>query len=197
MILRIVIILFLIVTGAIALYLSIQVSNLNFHLDALKEKIVPGDSTIEGKLGELFGMNIKTVNNYIGQGMEQIISTLSSKTGNVFISMDNPLHTVFKVVIMFIIVQFLENNIITPNVVGSNVKINALTIIIGLLIGNLIWGIAGMLIIIPYIAILKIIMHNIDSLQPFASLISDEGLEKHQLHVLRFFKKYKEKIQKL
>lgn len=103
----------------------------------------------------------------------------------VLISIPDPLNTAVKVVIMFIIVQFLENNIITPNVVGGNVKLNPLTIIIGLLIGNLIWGIPGMLIIIPFIAITKIVMRNIDSLKPFAYLLSSKGAEKYSLHIGR------------
>ncbi|HKJ78779.1 MAG TPA: AI-2E family transporter, partial [Prolixibacteraceae bacterium] len=80
----------------------------------------------------------------------------------ILISVPNPMDMAVQVVIMFIIVQFLENNIITPNVVGGNVKLNPLTIIIGLLVGNLIWGIPGMLIAIPYIAILKVVMRNIE-----------------------------------
>jgi predicted PurR-regulated permease PerM len=115
----------------------------------------------------------------------------------VFISMDNPFQTVFKVVIMFIIIQFLENNIITPNIVGTNVRINALTIILGLLLGNLVWGIAGMLIIIPYIAILKIIMRNIESLEPYAYLLSSRGLERHQLHFRKYFGGLKHKMKNI
>ena len=114
----------------------------------------------------------------------------------VLISVDNPLDMVVKIIIMFIIVQFLENNIITPNVVGGNVKLNPLTIIIGLLVGNLIWGVAGMLLIVPFLAILKIVMRNIDSLKPFAYLISSKGLEKHRFHFRRFFKKMWIKVKK-
>ena len=44
----------------------------------------------------------------------------------VLIAMDDPVSTALKVVILFIIVQFLENNIITPNIVGGNVRLNAL-----------------------------------------------------------------------
>lgn len=114
----------------------------------------------------------------------------------VLISVDNPLSMVVKVIFMFIIVQFLENNIITPGVVGGNVKLNPLTIIIGLLIGNLVWGVAGMLIVIPFLAILKIVMRNIDSLEPFAYLISSKGVEKHSINFSSFFKKLWTKIKR-
>ncbi len=115
----------------------------------------------------------------------------------VLISMPHPLNTAIQVVIMFIIVQFLENNIITPNVVGGNVSLNALTIILGLLFGNLIWGIAGMLVVIPFIAIIKIIMRNIDSLKPFAYLLSSRGLHNQKINYRRSFLKFRVKISKL
>ena len=114
----------------------------------------------------------------------------------VLISVENPLSMVVKVIFMFIIVQFLENNIITPSVVGGNVKLNPLTIIIGLLVGNLVWGAAGMLIVIPFLAILKIVMRNIDSLKPFAYLISSKGLEKHRINFSGFYKKFWMRIKK-
>jgi predicted PurR-regulated permease PerM len=112
----------------------------------------------------------------------------------VLIAMDDPLSTALKVVFLFIIVQFLENNIITPNIVGGNVRLNALTVIIGLLFGNLIWGVAGMLVVIPIIAILKIIMSNIEILKPFAYLLSSRGLEKHRINYKGFFINLKNKI---
>jgi predicted PurR-regulated permease PerM len=114
----------------------------------------------------------------------------------VLIAMDDPFNMALKVIFLFIIVQFLENNIITPNVVGGNVRLNALTVIIGLLIGNMIWGLPGMLVIIPYIAILKIIMKNIESLQPFAYLLSSKGLGKHKIDYIGTFKKIRNKFKR-
>lgn len=99
----------------------------------------------------------------------------------VLVAMDDPFNMVLRVVFMFIIVQFLENNIITPNIVGGNVRLNALTVIIGLLIGNMVWGLPGMLVVIPFIAIIKIIMRDIPGLEPYAYLLSSRGLGKHKI----------------
>lgn len=112
----------------------------------------------------------------------------------VIIAMEDPFSTALKVIFMFIIVQFLENNIITPNVVGGNVRLNALTVIIGLLIGNMIWGLPGMVVIIPFIAILKIIMKNIEDLQPYAYLLSSKGLGKHKIDYTGSLLKIKNKF---
>ena len=114
----------------------------------------------------------------------------------VIIALDDPFTMALRVIIMFIIVQFLENNIITPNVVGGNVRLNALTVIIGLLIGNMIWGLPGMLVVIPFIAVMKIIMKNIEGLEPYAYLLSSRGLGKHKIDYIQSFKNLKNRLMR-
>ncbi len=108
-----------------------------------------------------------------------------------------PFQPIFQIIILFIIVQFLENNLLTPNIVGSNIQLNPFAIIISLLVANMIWGIAGMLIIVPILAILKIIMRNIDALEPFAYLIGDNVSRKHKVDFVPFIQKGKQKIESL
>ena len=72
------------------------------------------------------------------------------------------------------VVQFFDNNIIMPRVVGSKVKINALITILGVLIGGALSGIPGMFLAIPGIAILKVIFERIDELKPWGMLLSDD-----------------------
>ncbi len=102
---------------------------------------------------------------------------------------DNPL-LAFRIIGLFAVIQFLENNILTPNIVGYNVKINPFFIIISLIVAGTVWGIAGMLVIIPVLAMLKIVITNIDSLQPFAFLLDNRGTKKHSLT----FKKIKHRL---
>ena len=106
----------------------------------------------------------------------------------------NPNALMIKIVILFVIIQFTENNLLTPNIVGDSIKINPLAIILSLLLANMVWGIPGMLIVIPVLAILKVIMRNIDELKPFAYLISDRGLEKQKID-FKFFTKIKNKFK--
>ncbi|MBC8046587.1 MAG: AI-2E family transporter [Fimbriimonadaceae bacterium] len=68
-------------------------------------------------------------------------------------------------------VQLIEGNFLTPKIVGSKVDINPLIAILAIFIGNLIWGIAGMVLIIPTVAILKLIFSQINELEPYAFLI--------------------------
>lgn len=72
------------------------------------------------------------------------------------------------------IVQFFDNNIIMPRVVGSKVKINAMITILGVLIGGALCGIPGMFLSIPAIAILKVIFERVDNLKPWGMLLSDD-----------------------
>lgn len=83
------------------------------------------------------------------------------------------------VAVQFFIVQFVENNILTPNITGSYVQINPLVTIFSLIAGGMIWGLAGMFMVIPYLAILKIICENIPDLQPIAFLLGTRGTERY------------------
>lgn len=86
------------------------------------------------------------------------------------------------VVIQFFIVQFLENNILTPNITGYYVRINPLVTILSLIAGGMIWGLPGMFMVIPYLAMLKILCENIDSLKPVSFLLGTEGTEKYSIN---------------
>lgn len=70
-------------------------------------------------------------------------------------------------------IHAIDANIILPLVVGSKVKINALFTFIGLLIGESLWGISGMFLSIPFLAILKIIFENVDELKPWGKLLGE------------------------
>lgn len=83
-------------------------------------------------------------------------------------------HTLF-VFLGYIAIHALDANIVLPLVVGSKVKINALFTFIGLLIGEELWGISGMFLSIPLLAILKIIFERIETLEPWGKLLGEES----------------------
>jgi predicted PurR-regulated permease PerM len=82
------------------------------------------------------------------------------------------------VIIVFTIVQFLEGNFITPRITGSKVSINALAAIIALLIGGKIFGIAGMILAVPGIGLVKILLTYSHHLKPFVILLEDTPTQK-------------------
>jgi len=75
------------------------------------------------------------------------------------------------VLILFAIIQFTENNILTPNITGGVVRLNPFITILALIAGGMVWGVAGMLLVIPFIASLKILFENFDSTKALAFLL--------------------------
>ena len=82
-------------------------------------------------------------------------------------------HVLF-IVIAIVVIHAIDGNIIMPRVVGSKVKINSLIVIIGLVIGEMLWGIAGMFLTIPVLAILKIIFDRVEGLQSWGFLMGED-----------------------
>jgi predicted PurR-regulated permease PerM len=70
-------------------------------------------------------------------------------------------------------IQLFQGWVLEPLMLGAQVKINALFTIIALVIGELLWGIAGIVLAIPLTAMFKIICDHITVLKPFAFLMGD------------------------
>jgi predicted PurR-regulated permease PerM len=85
--------------------------------------------------------------------------------------------TIVGVVGIFLFVQFLDNNILVPMIVGSKVRMNALASIIGVLIGGALAGISGMFLSIPAIAIMKVIFDRVEGMEPWGILLGDDTPE--------------------
>ena len=93
------------------------------------------------------------------------------------------------VLTLFTIIQAIEGNFITPYIVGNSVNVNALAAIIALILGGTLWGIAGMILSIPILAIFNIIFKEIDSLKPLSILIGDDIYEKEGVFKKKFDRK--------
>jgi len=83
---------------------------------------------------------------------------------------DSP-HLALGVIILFVIIQFTENNILTPNITGSYVNLNPFVTILLIIIGGTVWGIIGMFVVVPVAAMLKIIFDHSKSMKPYGYLI--------------------------
>lgn len=78
------------------------------------------------------------------------------------------------VIILFIIVQVLENNFLTPNITGGRVAINPLFTIFAIILGGLAWGIPGMFLSVPFLGIFKVVCQNVEPLKPIAFILSSK-----------------------
>ena len=84
------------------------------------------------------------------------------------------------IIAAYMIIQFIDNNILVPRIVSSKVQINALISIVIVLLGGSLWGLSGMFLSIPFIAIVKIIFDRIDGLKPWGKLLGDEVPTKYK-----------------
>jgi predicted PurR-regulated permease PerM len=76
------------------------------------------------------------------------------------------------VVAIFTVVQYLEANVIYPKVVGAQLNLSTWATLCGIVVGTIIWGIAGMILITPLLAILKIVSDYIPEWKPLNLLLN-------------------------
>ena len=85
----------------------------------------------------------------------------------------------------FQIVQFLEGNFLTPNIVGGKVSINPLMALMRLFLGGMLFGLAELILAIPIMAVLKVVFDAFPSMKAFGFLIG----EPEQYHLKRYSSK--------
>lgn len=104
------------------------------------------------------------VGNLTGTAVTIILSVAQGGSGNLIIG----------IIITYVIVQFIQTYFLEPLIVGKGVRINPLATIAGLVAGELIWGIPGMVLAIPLIGMLKIVCDHIEPLKPYGYLLGNE-----------------------
>ncbi len=67
---------------------------------------------------------------------------------------------VFKVFLLYVVVQVIENNVIGPLIMGKAVGLHPLAIMIAILVGGMMFGMVGIVLAIPVAACLNIILHE-------------------------------------
>ncbi|PRY14277.1 putative PurR-regulated permease PerM [Pontibacter ummariensis] len=113
---------------------------------------------------------------YVGALLGNIIGVL------ITLASSAELWPIFVVLGTIAAVQFLDNNILMPRIVGSKVKINALAAIVGVLVGGEIAGIPGMFLSLPIIAVLKVIFDRSERFKQWGVLFGDERPEHSPMH---------------
>ena len=88
------------------------------------------------------------------------------------ITKDNMLTPVFIFVALFVM-NFIQDNVIRPLLIGDKMKINAFTVFIAIIIGGMIWGVSGMILFIPIAGIIKILLEGHETHGPYAIFFSE------------------------
>ena len=86
-----------------------------------------------------------------------------------------PIYVLY-VIALYGVIQFIDNNLIAPKVLGSKVKLNALISIFAVIAGGMLWGIPGMFLSIPLVAIIKLIFDLFEHLKPWGFLMGEPEL---------------------
>ncbi len=116
-----------------------------------------------GVLAAFLGI-IPYVGTFLGAFFPAIIALLTQ---------DTPTQALAVVVVIFGI-HFVEGNILIPAIIGEKVNLNALTAMLGIITGGMIWGVAGMVLFIPLLGIFKIICDHVPDLNAIGYLIGNE-----------------------
>ena len=77
------------------------------------------------------------------------------------------------VVALFAFVQYLEANIIFPWAVGQRLELNTLATLIVIVVGGIIWGASGMILFIPFAAILKLVADRLPGWEAIAKFLGN------------------------
>jgi predicted PurR-regulated permease PerM len=117
-------------------------------------------------------------------GVLEIVPYVGNLTGSVLTLLVAALHDASPsvlggIVLIYVSIQLFQGWILEPLILGAQVKINALFTIIALVLGQLIWGIAGIVLAIPLTAMFKIICDHVEALQPYGFLIGEVKKQKH------------------
>jgi predicted PurR-regulated permease PerM len=122
-----------------------------------------------GVIGALLNM-IPYIGGVVAIALPVLIATVTEDGYN----------TQLGILIAYIIIQFIDNNILVPRIVSSKVQINALISIITVLLGAALWGVPGMFLSIPFVAIVKIVFDRVPDLKPWGKLLGDTVPTRHK-----------------
>lgn len=76
-------------------------------------------------------------------------------------------------IIMFLLIQFVDNNFLTPLIAGGQIDINPLAAIISIIVWGMIWGVLGMVLALPILGLVKIVCDSVDELRPYGYLLGN------------------------
>jgi predicted PurR-regulated permease PerM len=128
---------------------------------------------------------------YVGALLGNVIGVLLTLTSS------QELWPILTVLITIAVVQFLDNNILMPRIVGSKVKINALATILGVIVAGALAGVAGMFLSLPIMAVFKIIFDRTESMKQWGVLLGDEKPKLSPMNFPAFRLKSKKVDEKL
>ncbi len=127
-------------------------------------------------------------------GLLEIVPFVGNITGTTLTVLVSAMHeanleVIIGILIVYGTVQLIQGWILEPLILGPQVKINSLFTIIALVLGELLWGIPGIILAIPLTAMFKIVCDHIESLKPYGFLIGEIETSKKEIGFVEKLKK--------
>ncbi len=112
-------------------------------------------------------------------GLLEIVPFVGNLAGTIItvittLAQGGSMNMIVGILITYALVQFIQTYLLEPLVVGAEVNINPFITIAGIVVGEMIWGISGMIVAIPLLGITKIIFDHVASLKPYGYLLGEE-----------------------
>lgn len=132
------------------------------------------------------GLGISGVKNYILVSIIASLLTIIPYLGNLIgFSMavvfgfltGGTIMTLVGILLTFTVTQFVESYMLQPYVVGDKVDVHPFFVILVVIIGNIVWGVVGMILAVPIMGIITMTLLNINELKPLGILMSKEDFE--------------------
>ena len=115
--------------------------------------------------------------------------------GALFILVDNPLQA-FTFVIMFLVLQQIENNIIYPRVVGTSIGLPGMWVLLAVAIGGELMGVVGMFLMIPFASVIYALLRETTQKRLDRINVAQEKLECQPPELRSHFKERRERARK-
>lgn len=122
-------------------------------------------------------------------------ATIGCVFGAFFILVNDPMQAVWFVV-MFLILQQIENNLIYPRVVGTSIGLPSMWVLVAVTIGGDLMGVGGMLVMIPVASVLYTLLREFTAKSVQARNIPAEKLQAQPPELKSKFKEKREHAQK-
>ena len=116
--------------------------------------------------------------------------------GAFFIFVESPIMALWFVV-MFVVLQQIENNLIYPRVVGTSIGLSGMWVLVAVAVGGELMGVAGMFLMIPVASVLYTIFREYTNKRLEGRELDPEKLREQPLDLQGKIKeKYRKKAKK-
>jgi predicted PurR-regulated permease PerM len=112
---------------------------------------------VVGLVTGLFNL-IPLIGPFIGAGVAIIIAFTTESAGGGLLNLEAGWPLALGSGLALLIVQQIDNHILSPNIVARTVKLHPVTVMLGLLAGGTLLGLWGMLLAVPVLATVKIML---------------------------------------